>query len=339
MVIKLEEGSQSASKRAVQLRQAIRDTLAEEMRRDDRIIVLGEDVGKRGGVFLVTEGLIDEFGEERVIDTPLSEAGILGVAFGMALYGLKPVAEIQFIDFVWPGFDQLMNEISKVRYRSGGQWKAPVVVRAPYGGGIGGGLYHSQSPEAIFAHMGGVFVVIPSTPYNAKGLLRTALRGEDPVIYLEPKKIYMAVKEEVPDEDYTIPFGKARIVREGKDVTVVTYGYMVYPSTQAAEEIEKEEGISVEVIDLQSIVPFDREAILNSVAKTGRLIIVNESPKMASMASEISAFVAEKAIEYLIAPIIRVTGFDTPYPFAQQIYYHPDAFRIKRAIKRVMEWD
>jgi pyruvate/2-oxoglutarate/acetoin dehydrogenase E1 component len=339
MVIKLEEGAKGGSKKAVQLRQAIRDTLAEEMRRDDRIVVLGEDVGRRGGVFLVTEGLIEEFGEERVIDTPLSEAGILAAAFGMALYGLKPVAEIQFIDFVWPGFDQIMNEISKVRYRSGGQWKAPVVIRSPYGGGIGGGLYHSQSPEAIFAHMGGVFIAIPSTPYNAKGLLRTALRGDDPVIYLEPKKIYLAVKEEVPDEDYTIPFGKARIVREGKDVTIITYGYMVYPSTQAAEEIEKEEGISVEVIDLQTILPFDREAILNSVAKTGRLIVVNESPKIASMASEIAAFVAEKAIEYLIAPIIRVTGYDTPYPFAQQIYYHPDAFRIKRAIKKVMEWD
>ncbi len=338
MVIKLEEGARPTSKKAVQLRQAIRDTLAEEMRRDDRIIILGEDVGRRGGVFLVTEGLIDEFGEERVIDTPLSESGILGAAFGMAIYGLKPVAEIQFIDFIWPGFDQVISEISKIRYRSGGQFSAPVVIRSPYGGGIGGGHYHSQSPEAIFAHMSGVFIAIPSTPYNAKGLLRTALRGEDPVIFLEPKKIYMAVKEEVPDEDYTIPFGKARIVKEGKDVTVITYGYMVYPSKEAADELEKE-GISVEVIDLQTVLPFDREAILNSVAKTGRLVVVNESPKIASMASEISAFIAEKAIEYLLAPIIRVTGYDTPYPFAQQMYYHPDAFRIKRAIKKVMEWD
>ncbi|MEO0202281.1 MAG: alpha-ketoacid dehydrogenase subunit beta [candidate division WOR-3 bacterium] len=339
MVFKLEEGEKPKSTKAITIVKAIRDALAEEMRRDERVIILGEDVGKRGGVFLSTEGLIDEFGEERVIDTPLTEAGIVGAAIGMALYGLRPVAEIQFIDFVYPAFDQIVNEAAKFRYRSGNQFSVPLVIRAPYGGGIGGGLYHSQSPESYFVHTPGLKVIIPSTPSDAKGLLKSSIRDEDPVIFLEPKKIYMSVKEEVPDDpDFTIEIGKAKKVREGKDVTIISYGYMVHVSLKASELAQKE-GISVEVIDLRSLLPFDKDAILESVAKTGRLIIVNEAPKLCSFASEISAFVAERAIEYLIAPIKRVTGFDTPFPYAQQNYYMPNEYRILRAIKELINWD
>ncbi len=339
MVFKLEEGEKPKSAKAITLVKAIRDALAEEMRRDYRVVVLGEDVGKRGGVFLATEGLIDEFGEDRVIDTPLNEAGIVGAAIGMALYGLRPVAEIQFIDFVYPAYDQIVNEAAKFRYRSGGQFSVPLVIRAPYGGGIGGGLYHSQSPEAYFVHTPGLKVIIPSTPTDAKGLLKSAIRDEDPVIFLEPKKIYMSIKEEVPDDpDFTIEIGKAKKVREGKDITIISYGYMVHVCLRAAEIAEKE-GISVEVMDLRSLLPFDRDAILNSVAKTGRLIVVNEAPKLCSFASEISAFVAERVIEYLIAPIKRITGFDTPFPYAQQKYYMPNENRILRAIRELIEWN
>ncbi len=338
MVFKLEEGKK-ASGNEITLVRAIRDALAEEMRRDERVVVLGEDVGKRGGVFLATEGLYEEFGPDRVIDTPLSESGIIGMAIGMALYGLRPVAEIQFIDFIYPGFDQVVSELAKMRYRSGGQYYASVVIRSPYGGGIGGGHYHSQSPESYFVHTPGLKVVIPSTPTDAKGLLKTAIRDEDPVIFLEAKKIYRAVKEVVPDDpDFTIPFGKAKLVKEGKDVSIITYGYMTHVALNAAKQAQKE-GIDVEVIDLRTLVPFDKDAILNSVAKTGRLIVVNEAPKLCSFASEVSAFVSERAIEYLLAPIIRVTGFDTPFPYAQEHWYMPDEFRILRAIRKVVEWD
>ncbi|MCS7245247.1 MAG: alpha-ketoacid dehydrogenase subunit beta [candidate division WOR-3 bacterium] len=339
MVFKLEEGEKAKSAKAITIVKAIREALAEEMRRDSRVVILGEDVGKRGGVFLATEGLIDEFGEERVIDTPLTELGIIGVAVGMALYGLRPVAEIQFIDFVYPGFDQIVNEAAKFRYRSGGQYSVPLVIRSPYGGGIGGGLYHSQSPESYFTHTPGLKVIIPSTPTDAKGLLKSAIRDEDPVIFLEPKKIYMSIKEEVPDDiDFTIEIGKAKKIKEGKDVTLISYGYMVHVCMKAVE-IAQKEGISVELIDLRTLLPFDKDAILESVAKTGRLVIVNEAPKIGSFASEISAFVSERAIEYLLAPIKRITGFDTPFPYAQQKYYMPNEYRIYKAIKEVMEWN
>lgn len=338
MVLKLEEGEKAKSSKAITLVKAIRDALAEEMRRDPRVIILGEDVGRRGGVFLATEGLIDEFGEERVIDTPLTELGIIGAAIGMALYGLRPVAEIQFIDFVYPGFDQIVNEAAKFRYRSGGQFSVSLVIRAPYGGGVGGGLYHSQSPEAYFTHTPGLKVVIPSTPSDAKGLLKSAIRDDDPVIFLEPKKIYMSVKEEVSDDpDFTIEIGKAKKVREGKDITIISYGYMVHVCLKAAELAQKE-GISVEIIDLRTLLPFDKDAILESVSKTGRVIVVNEAPKICSFASEISAFISERAIEYLLAPIKRITGFDTPFPYAQQKYYMPNEYRILRAIRELMDW-
>ncbi len=339
MVFKLEEGEKAKSKKAINIVQAVRLALAEEMRRDERVLVLGEDVGKRGGVFLATEGLYDEFGPERVIDTPLTEAGIVGAAIGMALYGLRPVAEIQFADFIFPAFDQIVNEAAKFRYRSGGQYSVPMVIRAPYGGGIGGGLYHSQSPESYFAHTPGLKVVIPATPTDTKGLLKSAIRDDDPVLFFEPKKIYMSVKEEVPeDPDFTIPIGKAKLLKEGKDVTLISYGYMAHVALSAAKKAQ-EEGIDVEVIDLRSILPFDRDAILESVAKTGRLVLLNEAPKILSFASELSAFIAERAIEYLLAPIVRVTGFDTPFPYAQEKWYMPDEFRVLRAIKKVMEWD
>lgn len=321
----------------VTLLQAVNLALKEEMRRDDRVVVLGEDVGKNGGVFRATEGLFDEFGGDRVIDTPLAESGIIGTAIGMALYGLRPVPEIQFLDFILPGFDQIVNEAAKFRYRSGGQYTVPMVIRSPYGGGIRGGHYHSQSTEAFFAHTAGLKVVIPSTPYDTKGLLLSAIRDGDPIMFLEPKRIYRSVKGEVPDGDYTVPIGKARVAREGKDVTIVAWGAMTTDSVKAAEEAEKK-GISCEVIDLRTIYPYDEEAILASVAKTGRLVVVHEAPRTGGFGAEISALVAEKAIEYLEGPIVRVTGFDTPFPYTLEHAYMPDAHRILNGIEKVVHF-
>ena len=315
--------------------EAIRDALRGELALDDRVLVFGEDVGKRGGVFNITQGLQEEFGEERVFDTPLDENGILGMATGLALMGLRPVAEIQFIDFIWPGFDVIASDIAKYRFRSGGQYGVPLVIRSPYGGGVKGGLYHSQSPEAIFGHLSGLKVVIPSTPSDAKGLLTSAIRDDDPVIFLEPKKIYFAVKEEVPAGEHTVPLSKARIARSGKDVTVVTYGYMFHETMKAVEALVQE-GIDPEVIDLRTIVPYDAETILESVGKTGKLVIVIEAPKILSVASEISALVAEKAIDVLDGPIVRVTGWDTPFPYALESYYMPNRTRIIRGVKKAL---
>ncbi len=315
--------------------EAIRDALRGELARDDRVLVFGEDVGKRGGVFNITQGLQEEFGEERVFDTPLDENGILGMATGLALMGLRPVAEIQFIDFIWPGFDVIASDIAKYRFRSGGQYGVPLVIRSPYGGGVKGGLYHSQSPEAIFGHLSGLKVVIPSTPSDAKGLLTSVIRDDDPVIFLEPKKIYFAVKEEVPAGEHTVPLSKARIARSGKDVTVVTYGYMFHETMKAVEALVQE-GIDPEVIDLRTIVPYDAETILESVGKTGKLVIVIEAPKILSVASEISALVAEKAIDVLDGPIVRVTGWDTPFPYALESYYMPNRTRIIRGVKKAL---
>ncbi len=313
------------------LASAINNALKEQMRIDDRIVVLGEDVGRRGGVFLVTEGLLEEFGPERVIDTPLSEAAIFGVACGMAIYGLKPVAEVQFFDFAFGGFDQIVSQIAKLRYRSGGQFKAPVIIRGPVAGGIKGGMYHSQSPEAYYAHTAGLKVIVPAFPYDAKGLLIAALKQEDPVIFMEPKSIYRTVKQEVPEGEYTVPIGKLNVVREGDDVTVISYGAMLHRALEAAEEASKEK-ISVEVLDLRTIVPFDIEGILKSVKKTGRVIIVHEAPKSFGAGAEIAARIAEKALLYLEAPIIRVCGQDTPFPLAHEHYYLPTVKRIKKAI-------
>jgi len=312
--------------------QAINRGLAEAMRADPDVLVLGEDVGVNGGVFRATEGLYKEFGESRVVDTPLSETGILGTAIGMALYGLKPVAEIQFLDFIYPAFDQIVSELAKFRYRSGGQFPCHVVVRAPYGGGIKGGLYHSQSTEAYFAHTPGLKVVIPSTPADAKGLLLSAIHDEDPVIFLEPKRIYRAVTGEVPDGDHRIPFGHARLVREGSDVSLVAYGAMVPPTVEAAEQLASE-GIQAEVIDPRTLVPLDESAVVASVEKTGRAVIVHEAPRFGGFGGEIAAILAEKAFYSLKAPIVRVTGYDTPFPYALENVYLPNAEKIAAAAR------
>ncbi|MDT7891461.1 MAG: alpha-ketoacid dehydrogenase subunit beta [Thermoproteota archaeon] len=313
---------------------AINNAIREQMRKDDRIVVLGEDVGKRGGVFLVTEGLLEEFGPERVIDTPLSEAAIFGVAAGMAIYGLKPIAEVQFFDFAFGGFDQIVSQIAKLRYRSGGQFKAPVIIRGPVAGGIRGGMFHSQSPETYYVHTAGLKVIVPAFPYDAKGLLIAALKQDDPVIFMEPKSIYRTVKQEVPEGEYIVPIGKANVIRQGDDVTVITYGAMVHRVLEAAEEASKEK-ISVEVIDLRTLMPYDIDTILSSIKKTGRVVIVHEAPKTLGFGAEIAASIAERALLYLEAPIIRVCGQDTPFPLANEHYYLPTVKRIKKAITKV----
>ena len=317
--------------------QAVNDGLHTAMAQNDDVLVLGEDVGVNGGVFRATEGLQEKFGAERVLDTPLAEAGIVGMAIGMALYGLKPVPEIQFQDFIFPAFDQIVSEMAKFRYRSGGDYTCPVVIRTPYGGGIRGGGYHSQSGEAYFAHTPGLKVVIPSTPYDAKGLLISSIQDEDPVIFMEPKRIYRSFKEDLPEESYTVPLGQAKIRQEGSDVTLIGYGSMVEICQQAADQAS-EKGISCEVLDLRSIIPLDEEAILHSVKKTGRAIIVQEAPRTSGFAAEISAILAEEAIEYLEGPILRVTGFDTPFPYTLEHEYLPNAARVGIAIDKVMNF-
>lgn len=316
---------------------AINAALSEEMSRDERVVLFGEDVGKRGGVFLATEGLQQKFGPDRVLDSPLSEAAIIGAAVGMAAHGLRPVAEIQFADYVFPGMDQLFSQAAKLRYRSGGQFTAPMVVRMPTGGGVKGGHHHSQSPEAHFAHTGGLKVVVVSTPYDTKGLLKSAVRDDDPVIFMEPKRLYRAVKEEVPEDDYLIPIGEAAVRREGSDITLVSYGGSMVETLKAAEEMATA-GINPEVIDLRSVMPWDKEAVLNSVAKTGRLLMISEAPHTASIASEVTATVSEELFDQLYAPATRVTGFDIPYPYAQDKLYMPTVTRILNAAKRVLDY-
>lgn len=317
--------------------QAVNQALKDEMAADDRVVVLGEDVGKNGGVFRATEGLQDQFGEARCFDTPLAESGIVGAAIGMALYGLRPVPEIQFSDFIYPAFDQIVSEAAKMRYRSGGEFTCPMVIRTPSGGGIRGGHYHSQSPEAYFCHTPGLKVVMPSTPYDAKGLLIASIRDEDPVLFLEPKRIYRSIKQEVPEGAYTVPLGKARLVREGRHVTVVTWGAMVSICEKAAEDALAK-GIEVELVDLRTLVPLDEESFVTSVQKTGRCVVVQEAPRTAGFAGEIAAIVAEKAIESLEAPILRVTGFDTPFPYALEHVYMPDARRVLAAVERAVHF-
>ncbi|RIH78185.1 2-oxoisovalerate dehydrogenase subunit beta [Calidithermus terrae] len=317
--------------------QAITKALDEEMTRDDRVVVFGEDVGKRGGVFLATEGLQQKYGPERVIDTPLSEAAIIGAAVGMAAHGMRPVAEIQFADYVFPGFDQLVSQAAKLRYRSGGQFTAPMVVRMPTGGGVKGGHHHSQSPEAHFAHTGGLKVVVVSSPYDTKGLLKSAIRDDDPVVFMEPKRLYRAVKEEVPEDDYLIPIGKAAVRREGGDLTLVSYGGSMVETLKAADEMAAA-GIEAEVIDLRSLLPWDKDTVLNSVAKTGRVLMISEAPRMASVASEVTATISEELFDELEAPPVRVSGFDIPYPYAQDKLYMPTVTRILNAAKRVLDY-
>jgi len=319
--------------------QAINDALKTEMRLDERVVVLGEDVGVDGGVFRATEGLLEEFGPDRAIDTPLAESGIVGTAIGMAVYGLRPVAEIQFDGFMPPAFDQIVSHAARIRWRSRGRYHVPLVIRAPYGGGIRALEHHSESPEAYYTHTPGLKVVIPSRPYDAKGLLIASIRDPDPVIFLEPKRIYRAFREEVPEGDYTIPLGKAHIARQGGDVTLIAWGAMSQMALRAAEEAAEKDGISAEVIDLRTLVPLDFETISQSVEKTGRCVIVQEAPRTGGFASELVALITERLLLHLEAPVVRVTGFDTAIPyFRMEEHYLPDVGRIIRGLRRVVSF-
>lgn len=318
---------------------AINDALALALERDPDVYIFGEDVGVMGGVFRATDGLQARFGAGRVFDTPLAEAGIVGMGIGMGLAGLKPVAEIQFAGFLYPALDQILSHLGRYRHRTRSRYHLPMVVRAPYGGGVHTPEQHADSPEAVLAHTPGVKVVIPSTPRDAKGLLLAAIEDPDPVFFLEAIKLYRSVKEEVPAGHYTVPLGQARLVMEGDDVTVVTYGGMVEVAQKAAEAA-RTHGIGVEVIDLRTLVPLDLATILASVQKTGRVIVVTEAPRTGGFHSEISATIAEEAIEFLRAPIVRVTGFDAPYPPFTSIEdaYRPNPVRVARAIRKVMAY-
>ena len=319
------------------LNQAVKSALDNEMEKNDKIVLIGEDIGKNGGVFRTTEGLYDKYGPKRVIDTPLNESGIVGTAIGMSLYGLKPVVEIQFMDFIFPAFDQIVSDLAKFRYRTGGAYTCPMVIRAPYGGGIKGASYHSQSGETHFVHTSGLKVVVPSTPYETKGLLISAIRDDDPVIFFEPKRFYRALKEDVPEEAYTIPIGEARIVEEGSDVSLISYGPMIQTAIEAIE-IVKKEGTSVELIDLRTLSPLDSKTIIKSVKKTGRAVIAQESPKTLGMSAEIAALIAENCLEYLEAPIQRATGLDTPFPYSLEKEYLPDAKFVSKKIRQTVEY-
>jgi pyruvate dehydrogenase E1 component beta subunit len=317
--------------------QAVRDGLHTEMDRDDDVVVMGEDVGKNGGVFRATEGLYDEFGENRVIDTPLAESGIVGTAIGMAAYGMRPVPEMQFLGFIYPAFDQIVSHAARLRTRSRGRYTCPMVIRAPYGGGIRAPEHHSESTGAMFVHQPGLKVVIPSTPYDTKGLLISAIRSPDPVIFLEPKLIYRAFREEVPDESYEVPIGEAAVRREGSDISVFTWGAMTRPTLEAAENLAGE--IDVEVVDLRTMSPLDEETIVDSFKKTGRAAVVHEAPKTGGLGAEIAATIQEEALLYQEAPVERITGFDTPFPlYALEDYYLPEPARIEDGIRDAVEF-
>jgi 2-oxoisovalerate dehydrogenase E1 component beta subunit len=320
--------------------EAIRQAMKEEMERDESVVVLGEDVGAYGGAFRATEGLFQQFGEERVIDTPISESAIVGVALGMAIMGFRPVAEIQFADFITCGFDQIVNQTATLRYRTAGDMHAPMVIRAPSAAGVHGGLYHSQSPEAWFAHTPGVKVVVPSTAYDAKGLLKAAIRDDDPVVYFEPKYLYRRAKDETPEEDYIVPLGKANVLKEGSDVTLITYGSMVHLSRTAIKKLEDEEDLSIELIDLRTIMPLDKDAIYASVKKTNRVVIVYEDHKTLGIGAEIAALLADELFDYLDSPIARVASPDTPVPFSPPLeeFYLPKQDDIVAAVHRVIEY-
>ena len=296
--------------------EAVRDAMREEMRRDERVFVMGEDIGARGGVFLATEGFVEEFGEARVIDTPLAESSIAGIALGAAMHGMRPIAEIEFADFIWPTINQMVGEAARVRYGTNGKLSVPMVLRAPQGGGIRGALYHSQSVEAFFSHTPGLKVVTPATPYDAKGLLKSAIRSDDPVIFLEHKRTYRLVRGEVPDDDYTVPIGQADVKLGGEDLSVITYGLMVHHCIEAARDLAQD-GISAEVVDLRTVRPIDRETVLSSVQKTGKALIVHEDTKAGGVGAEVAGIIAEDAFEYLDGPVTRLAGPEVPaMPFA-----------------------
>lgn len=314
--------------------QAINETLDILMEQDDNVILLGEDIGRDGGVFRVTDGLQAKFGESRVLDTPLNELGIVGMGIGMAMYGLRPIAEIQFQDFIFPAFDQIVNQMAKIRYRTGNQFHVPMIIRTPYGGGVKGGLYHSQSGESYFVHTAGLRVVTPSNPTDAKGLLVSSYKSGDPVIFLEPKRLYRSIKEEIPEGLYETELGRAKLVKEGDKLTIVTYGSMVPTVVNVAVK----NNVNADIIDLRTLLPLDVDTIIGSVKKTGRVVIVHEAPRTLGIGAEISAMISERAIEYLLAPILRVTGPDIPFPYANEELYIPDEKRIMRAIERVVNF-
>ncbi len=318
--------------------QAVNDALDLAMGEDERVVVLGEDVGKFGGVFRATSGLYQKYGEDRVIDTPLAEGGIIGAAIGMALKGLRPVPEIQFVDFIYPAFDQIVSEMAKFRYRSGGEYTVPLVVRTPFGGGIKGGLYHSQSPEAYFTHTAGLKVVVPSNPYDAKGLLLSAIDDPDPVIFMEPKRVYRAAKGEVPEGPYRIPLGQGAVISEGDDCTVLVWGAMVYEAIEAVDRVQREDGVSIDLIDLRTLLPLDIDLVTESVRRTGRVVVVHEAPLTGGYAAEIVSRIAERCFDRLQAPPRRVTGWDTPFPYTLDEDYLPRAPRIVHAIRETLAY-
>ncbi|MBN8236562.1 alpha-ketoacid dehydrogenase subunit beta [Halobacillus kuroshimensis] len=320
--------------------QAVTQALREEMQRDEKVFVLGEDVGKRGGVFRATDGLYDEFGEDRVLDTPLAESAIAGVGIGAAMYGMRPVAEMQFADFIMPAVNQIISEAAKIRYRSNNDWSAPITIRAPYGGGVHGALYHSQSVEAVFANQPGLKIVMPSTPYDVKGLLKASIRDNDPVLFFEHKRAYRLIKGEVPEEDYTLPIGKADVKREGSDITVITYGLCVHFALQAAEKLA-EEGIDAHILDLRTVYPLDKESIIEAASKTGKVLLVTEDNKEGGIISEVSAIVSENCLFDLDAPVQRLAGPDIPsMPYAPTMEKHfmmnPD--KVEKAMRDLAEF-
>jgi pyruvate dehydrogenase E1 component beta subunit len=318
--------------------EAINLALRQEMEKDPRVLILGEDVGRNGGVFRATQGLFDLFGENRVVDTPLSESAIAGVAIGMAVYGLRPIAEIQFEGFVYASMEQLANHAGRIRTRSRGRYHCPLVVRLPYGGGIRAPEHHSDSNEAYFVHTPGIKVVIPSTPYEAKGLLISAIRDPDPVIFMEPKKVYRSLREEVPEEEYLIALGESRTVTEGSDITLITWGAMLQPTLQAATLMESR-GIKAEIIDLRTLSPLDMQAVIESVEKTHKAVVVHEAPSSCGVGAEVIARINEEALAHLEAPVGRVTGFDTVMPLPKlEKYYLPNAERVVQAVDRVLSF-
>jgi len=320
--------------------EAVTQAIREEMARDENVFIMGEDVGVRGGVFRATAGLIEQFGEQRVIDTPLTESAIAGVAIGAAMYGLRPIAEMQFADFILPATNQIISEAAKIRYRSNNDWSVPLTIRAPYGGGVHGALYHSQSVEAIFANVPGLKIVMPSTPYDVKGLLKAAIRSNDPVLFFEHKRAYRLIKGEVPEDDYVLPIGKADVKREGEDITVITYGLAVHFALQAAEKLA-EEGISAHILDLRTVYPLDQEAIIEAAAKTGKVLLVTEDNKEGSVMSEVAAIIAENCLFDLDAPIKRLAGPDIPaMPYAPPMekFFMINPEKVEKAMRELAEF-
>ena len=320
--------------------QAVTAALREEMQRDEKVFVLGEDVGKKGGVFKATEGLYDQFGEYRVLDTPLAESAIAGVGIGAAMYGMRPVAEMQFADFIMPAVNQIISEAARIRYRSNNDWNCPIVIRAPYGGGVHGALYHSQSVEAVFANQPGLKIVMPSTPYDVKGLLKAAIRDNDPVLFFEHKRAYRLLKGEVPEEDYVLPIGKADVKREGTDITIITYGLCVHFALQAAEKLA-EEGIDTHILDLRTVYPLDKEAIIEAAKKTGKVLLVTEDNKEGSIIGEVAAIIAENCLFDLDAPVMRLAGPDVPsMPYAPTMekFFMMNPDKIEKAMRELAEF-